>query len=126
MMGGSTLQEFGLYNWRGGGGSMWFAPVASARPSECDKQMSIATQILNKYGFDYVSEFIVGWRDMHHIIDLLYDRTQPEEMKRAYSCFDELLTVFTNEAGEPTAPTSPSWTRWPIPTDPKCGRSITP
>jgi 4-cresol dehydrogenase (hydroxylating) len=58
--------------------------------------MSIATRILNKYGFDYVSEFIVGWRDMHHIIDLLYDRTQPEEMKRAYSCFDELLTVFTN------------------------------
>jgi 4-cresol dehydrogenase (hydroxylating) len=95
MMGGSTLQEFGLYNWRGGGGSMWFAPVAAARPSECDMQMKVATEILNKYGFDYVSEFIVGWRDMHHIIDLLYDRTQPEEMKRAYKCFDELLAVFT-------------------------------
>jgi 4-cresol dehydrogenase (hydroxylating) len=95
MMGGSTLQEFGLYNWRGGGGSMWFAPVAAARPSECDKQMRLATEVLNKYGFDYVSEFIVGWRDMHHIIDLLYDRTQPEEMQKAYKCFDELLTVFT-------------------------------
>ncbi len=95
MMGGSTLQEFGLYNWRGGGGSMWFAPVASARPSECDKQVSIATEILNKYGFDFVAEYIVGWRDMHHIIDLLYDRTQPEEVKRAYACFDELLNVFT-------------------------------
>ena len=95
MMGGSTLQEFGLYNWRGGGGSMWFAPVAAARPSECDKQMKLATDILNKYGFDYVAEFIVGWRDMHHIIDLLYDRTQQEEMKRAYRCFDELLSTFT-------------------------------
>lgn len=95
MMGGSTLQEFGLYNWRGGGGSMWFAPVAAARPSECDKQMRIATDILNKHGFDYVSEFIVGWREMHHIIDLLYDRTQPDEMHKAYQCFDELLKVFT-------------------------------
>lgn len=95
MMGGSTLQEFGLYNWRGGGGSMWFAPVAAARPSECDRQMKLATDILNKYGFDYVAEFIVGWRDMHHIIDLLYDRTQEEELRRAHRCFDELLTVFT-------------------------------
>ena len=64
---------------------MWFAPVAAARPSECDKQMKLATDILNKYGFDYVAEFIVGWRDMHHIIDLLYDRTQAEEMERAHS-----------------------------------------
>jgi 4-cresol dehydrogenase (hydroxylating) len=74
---------------------MWFAPVAAARPSECDKQMKLATDILNKYGFDYVAEFIVGWRDMHHIIDLLYDRTQEEEMTRAHRCFDELLSTFT-------------------------------
>ena len=57
--------------------------------------MRIATEILNKHGFDYVSEFIVGWREMHHIIDLLYDRTQPDEMHKAYKCFDELLKVFT-------------------------------
>ena len=38
MSGVPNLQEFGLYNWRGGGGSMWFAPVSQARGSECDKQ----------------------------------------------------------------------------------------
>ena len=26
---------------------------------------------------------------------LLYDRTQPDEMHKAYQCFDELLKVFT-------------------------------
>ena len=89
-----NLQEFGLYNWRGGGGSMWFAPVSQARGSECDKQFALAKSILNKHGLDYVGEFIVGWRDMHHVIDVLFDRTNPEEVKRADACFNELLDEF--------------------------------
>jgi 4-cresol dehydrogenase (hydroxylating) len=92
-----NLQEFGLYNWRGGGGSMWFAPVSQARGSECDKQQALAKKILNKHGLDYVGEFIVGWRDMHHVIDVLYDRTNPEETKRANACFAELLDEFEKE-----------------------------
>jgi 4-cresol dehydrogenase (hydroxylating) len=96
--GNMTLQEFGLYNWRGGGGSMWFAPVSQARGSETLKQVQMATTILNKHGLDYVGEFIVGGRDMHHIIDVLFNRTDPEEMKAAYACFGELLDEF-NRAG---------------------------
>ncbi|WP_432696679.1 FAD-binding oxidoreductase [Marinobacterium sp. YM272] len=94
MTGVPNLQEFGLYNWRGGGGSMWFAPVSQARGSECDKQYGLAKQILNKHGLDYVGEFIVGWRDMHHVIDVLYDRTNDEERARAEACFNELLDEF--------------------------------
>ena len=97
MSGVPNLQEFGLYNWRGGGGSMWFAPVSQARGSECDKQRRLAKQILNKYGLDYVGEFIVGWRDMHHVIDVLYDKSDPDEMERADACFNELLDVFESE-----------------------------
>ena len=94
MSGVPNLQEFGLYNWRGGGGSMWFAPVSQARGSECDAQYGLAKQILNKHGLDYVGEFIVGWRDMHHVIDVLYDRSSPEETQRANACFNELLDEF--------------------------------
>ncbi|NKN32470.1 FAD-binding oxidoreductase [Marichromatium bheemlicum] len=97
MSGIPNLQEFGLYNWRGGGGSMWFAPVSQARGSECGKQVELATTVLEHHGFDYVGEFIVGWRDMHHVIDLLYDRSDPEEMRRAHDCFATLLDVFEAE-----------------------------
>ncbi|MHB9796446.1 FAD-binding oxidoreductase [Pseudomonas sp. MT3] len=94
MKGVPNLQEFGLYNWRGGGGSMWFAPVSQARGSETDKQMQLAKRILNKHGLDYVGEFIVGWRDMHHVIDVLYDRTDPAQTEAAHACFAELLDEF--------------------------------
>jgi 4-cresol dehydrogenase (hydroxylating) len=36
-------------------------------------------------------------RDMHHIVDVLYDKTNPEQVKAAYQCFDELLTVFSEK-----------------------------
>jgi len=95
MRGDMNLREFGLYNWRGGGGSMWFAPVSQSRGSETLKQMAMAKRILGEYGFDYVGEFIVGWRDMHHIIDLLFDRTDAAETARARECFTRLLDEFT-------------------------------
>ncbi|MEO8324814.1 MAG: FAD-binding oxidoreductase [Nitrospirota bacterium] len=96
MRGGMDLREFNLYNWRGGGGSLWFAPVAQARGSETLNQMALAKRILTKYGLDYTGEFVVGMRDMHHILDMLYDRTDPEMTKAAYQCFDELITEFSS------------------------------
>lgn len=98
MRGAMNLQEFGLYNWRGGGGSIFFAPVAQALGSETVKQTKLAKQILTKHGMDYVGEYIVGWRDMHHIIDILFDKNNPQEVLRANACFDELLSAFA-EAG---------------------------
>ncbi len=94
MAGKMTLQEFSLYNWRGGGGSMWFSPVSQAKGSETLQQMALAKSILEKHGFDYVAEFIVGWRDMHHIIDLLFDRSDPAQMTAAHRCYSELIDEF--------------------------------
>ncbi|MDP3673405.1 MAG: FAD-binding oxidoreductase [Telluria sp.] len=97
MRGNMTLKEFGLYNWRGGGGSIFFAPVSQAMGSETLKQTELAKRILGKYGLDYVGEFIVGWRDMHHVIDVLYDKTDPEQTTSAFQCYDELLSEFLKE-----------------------------
>lgn len=94
MRGDMTLQEFGLYRWRGGGGSMWFAPVAPAKGSETVVQSELARGILNEFGFDYVAEYIVGWRDMHHVIDVLFDRNDEDETRAAHACFKKLLEEF--------------------------------
>jgi len=97
MSGTLSMFEFGLYNWRGGGGSTWFAPVSQARGGETLKQMNMAKQITRNFGIDYVALFIIGWREMHHIVDLLYDRTNPKEMQAAYTCYKTLLTDFAKQ-----------------------------
>jgi 4-cresol dehydrogenase (hydroxylating) len=95
MRGGLSLHEMGIIRWRGnGGGLAWFAPVAPAKGEETVGQIDLAKQILGKYGFDYTAAFAVGPRVMHHIIALLYDRSDDAEQGRAGACYPELVTSF--------------------------------
>lgn len=93
MMGGVTQQN-PLDKWRAGGGSMLFCPTAAARPAECAQQVKVATEILNRHGFDYLSEFSFFWRDARHVMDLRFNNADPAESKRAYKCYDELVGSF--------------------------------
>ena len=95
MQGGLNLDEIGLARWRGnGGGLAWFAPVAPAKGSETQGQVELAKQILGKHGFDYTAAFAIGSRELHHIIALLYDKSDAAEEKRADDCYRELVTGF--------------------------------
>lgn len=95
MKGGLSLEEVGIVRWKGaGGGLAWFAPVAPAKGDETVGQIELAKQILGKHGFDYTSAFAIGSRELHHIIALLYDKSDPEEEKRADACYRELVSGF--------------------------------
>jgi 4-cresol dehydrogenase (hydroxylating) len=95
MRGGLSLEEVGIARWRGnGGGLAWFAPVAPAKGQETVGQIALAKQILGKYGFDYTTAFAIGSRELHHIIALLYDRSDDAEHSRAEACYAELVNGF--------------------------------
>jgi 4-cresol dehydrogenase (hydroxylating) len=95
MSGGLTLEEIGIVRWRGAGGGMaGFAPVAPAKGGETAAQTALAKEILGKYGFDYLVAYAVGLRELHHIIFLCFDKSDPEEEKQADNCFRELVTRF--------------------------------
>jgi len=95
MQGGLSLEEVGLARWKGnGGGLAWFAPVAPAKGSETQGQIALAKEILGKHGFDYTSAFAIGSRELHHIIALLFDKSDPAEEARADACYRELVTGF--------------------------------
>lgn len=98
MCGKMNLEEFGVHQWRGaGGGSAWFAPVAQAKGKEAGKQVGMAKRILERHSLDYVAGFVIGWRDLHHIVNVTFDRTDPADSKRGYQCFDELIDEFAAE-----------------------------
>jgi 4-cresol dehydrogenase (hydroxylating) flavoprotein subunit len=95
MEGGLNLDEMGLLRWRGnGGGLAWFAPVAAAKGKETEGQTKLAREILGKYGFDYTAAYVIGWRDLHHIIALLFDKSDPAEEQKADECYRELVQRF--------------------------------
>lgn len=91
MTGKLEAEEFGLYNFKGGGGSAWFSPVIQAKGSEFLKSLRLNRAILIRYGFDYMGGVVIGSRHCDHIIELAFDRTNPDEMKRAHDCFDAMV-----------------------------------
>lgn len=95
MTGRMSLDEFGVYNFRGGGGSVWFSPVVQTKGSEVLKSMRLCAEVYAEFGFDYSGGFQMGYSGRHfdHITELLFDRTDPEETRRAYACFDKLIKV---------------------------------
>ena len=95
MTGKLTLNEFGVYNYRGGGGSAWFAPVIQMKGSEALKSLRLCKSVYNEFGFEYLGGFLMGYSGRHldHVTDLLFDRTNAEETKRAQACFRKLIDV---------------------------------
>ena len=95
LMRGGVTKGDPLDSWRPGGGSIRFQPTAAARPGEIAQQVKLATEIVNRHGFDYLSELIFFWRDARHVIDLRFNRADAGESRRAEQCFEELTRSFT-------------------------------
>jgi len=96
MTGRLELEEFGVLNFRGGGGAAWFAPVVQAKGSEVERQLALVKPVLREFGFDYLGGFLFagdGGRALEHIVLLAFDRRDAEETRRAHACFEKLVTV---------------------------------
>jgi len=94
MRGIPRLSEFSFINWTGGGGHIGFSPVSPIRGSEAMKQYAMVRDRMHEYGFDYMSIFAIGWRELHHVVELLFDRRDPAIKRRA----DELFRLLVREA----------------------------
>ncbi len=91
MRGIPHMTEFGLLNWVGGGGHINFSPISPTTGEHAWKQYGMIRDTCHRYGFDYMGEFVVGWRDMHHIVMLMFDRQNPAQRQRAGECFGRLI-----------------------------------
>jgi FAD/FMN-containing dehydrogenase len=38
-----------------------------------------------------MSVFAIGWRELHHVVELIFDRSNQDEMRRARECFEILI-----------------------------------
>jgi len=96
MRGVPRLTEYSFVNWVGGGGHIGFSPVSPIKGAEAMKQYVMVRDRMHEYGFDYMSVFAVGWREMHHVIELIFNRQDPEERRKAH----EVFGIMVREAAE--------------------------
>lgn len=81
-----TFRELDWHRWVPNAGELFFAPISPVSGEDALKQVESAKEVATRYGFDYLGTMYIGPREMHHIITILFDRTKPEQRKRALEC----------------------------------------
>ena len=94
MRGIPNMTEFGLLNWLGPGSHVDFSPMSPVTGDGALQQFHFMRDTCHKYGIDYIGEFLIGWRDMHHVLMLVFKRDD-ETHKRAVK---DLFEVLVDEA----------------------------
>jgi len=91
MRGVPNMTEFGVVTWIPNAGHVGFGPVVPVDGALALDQYRKVRQLTHEAGFDYFGEFIVGWRDMHHIFMPAFQRDNEEEGKRLLKLVDALI-----------------------------------
>lgn len=95
-MGVPNMTEYSVMNWIPNGAHIDFSPISPVTGDDAMKQYHLIHERCVAAGFDYCGEFAVGWRDMHHIFCLTFDRYNPGEKARAHKLFGELIDAAAN------------------------------
>jgi len=91
MRGEPNMTEFGTVAWIPNAGHVGFGPVVPVDGKLALDQYRHVRELTNKAGFDYFGEFVVGWRDMHHIFMPAFQLGNEEEGKRLLELIDRLI-----------------------------------
>ncbi|BGP22375.1 alcohol oxidase [Rhodotorula toruloides] len=91
MQGIPNNHELQWLSWRGPGyAHLFFAPISPSRGKDAEAQYELCKQLCRKYEFQYMGNFCIGAREMHHILDLIYDPNNDDEKRRAQALMREL------------------------------------
>lgn len=64
--------ELGWLNWTCRRGSLLgFSPISPTTGTDAHKQYQMVRKRFTEFGFDYMGTFVVGWRELHHIGELV-------------------------------------------------------
>lgn len=96
MAGVPKLTEFNFLNWNGGGGHIGFSPVSPTTGKDAIKQYRMVSARVREYGFDYMGLLAIGWRELHHVVVVVYDQTDADARKR----MDDLFKILVREAAD--------------------------
>ena len=86
------MSDISIVNWWGPNGAhLGFAPISPVAPDDAMKLMGMAKARCEEFGFDYMCGIGVSTRHMTPITMLLFDRSDPDQRRRARALFQALV-----------------------------------
>lgn len=85
------IQELGWVNWVPNGSHIAFSPVSPIRGKDALALYELARKRHEEFGIDLFPAFIVGLREMHLIVEIVFDRGSAERRSAALKCLRAMV-----------------------------------
>ncbi len=85
------LHELRWCQWVPNGAHIAFSPVSPIRGADAAALYALAQRRHAQHGIDLFPAFCVGLREMHLIVELVYDRSDPRRRAAALACLRDMV-----------------------------------
>ena len=111
-----SIDELTWVDWKPNGSHIAFSPIAPvtgrmraaagsrscrsrlllmwhpwALGDDAAAQFEMTQRLCDKYGLDLIADFIIGMREMHHIVEIVFDREDAEMRRKVHLCLKEMI-----------------------------------
>lgn len=91
------IHELRWVNWAPNGAHVAFSPVSPIRGADATRLFALGKRIHEAYGIDFFPAFCVGLREMHLIVEIVFDRADAEQRRAALACLRDLVDEAAKE-----------------------------
>ncbi|KAF3392101.1 Vanillyl-alcohol oxidase [Talaromyces pinophilus] len=86
-----TFDELRWVDWLPNGSHLFFSPIAKVSGDDAMLQYSVTLKRCLEAGVDFIGDFVIGMREMHHIVCITFDKKNEESKRRAHWLIETLI-----------------------------------
>ncbi|GAJ15010.1 unnamed protein product, partial [marine sediment metagenome] len=86
-----TTTELKWVDWLPNGAHLFFSPIAKVTGEDAVAQYKVTRRRSEELGFDFIGTFVVGMREMHHIVCIVFDKKDHDSRRRAHLLIKTLI-----------------------------------
>ncbi|KAK4161224.1 hypothetical protein QBC43DRAFT_357996 [Cladorrhinum sp. PSN259] len=86
-----VLRDLDWLNWVPNAAHLFFSPIVPTRGKDAKIVHDMVVRLHKKYGFDLLPTLCVAGREMHYIVNIVYDRSSLDQKRRAAACMREMI-----------------------------------
>ncbi len=91
------IHELRWVNWAPNGAHIAFSPVSPIRGRDAMRLFEMGKRLHGEYGIDFFPAFCVGLREMHLIVEIVFDRAEKGAKEAALGCLRDLVDEAARE-----------------------------
>ncbi|EXJ73483.1 vanillyl-alcohol oxidase [Cladophialophora psammophila CBS 110553] len=96
MQGIPSMDELKWVDWLPNGAHLFFSPIAKVTGDDAMAQYKVSRARCEQFGFDFIGDFVIGMREIHHIVCIVFDRKDPKQRRNAH----ELIRTLIDDAAK--------------------------